>query len=71
MAMQLRPADLVEIIVLVDNYSDLLLTGIIGGVIRPSLPYGQTLLAEHGLSFLIRVTGGVTDTSHPDGYRGN
>jgi 7,8-dihydropterin-6-yl-methyl-4-(beta-D-ribofuranosyl)aminobenzene 5'-phosphate synthase len=51
---KLRPARRVEITVLVDNYSDVLLTEQKGVVRRPRvLPRGP--LAEHGLSLLVRV----------------
>ena len=55
----LREADEVEIITLVDNLSDLLLPGN-EIVTRPSLAQGSmipknTLLAEHGLSLLVKV----------------
>jgi 7,8-dihydropterin-6-yl-methyl-4-(beta-D-ribofuranosyl)aminobenzene 5'-phosphate synthase len=55
----LQQADRVEIITIVDNYSDVLLPGS-ENVFRPPLaPKGEipadTLLAEHGLSLFIRV----------------
>ena len=55
----LQPVDLVEIFSLVDNYSDVLLPGS-ETVIRPALAKDgvipkSTLLAEHGLSLLVKV----------------
>ena len=57
--LDLRPVDLVEIFSLVDNYSDVLLPGS-DTVIRPALAKDgmiptNTLLAEHGLSLLVKV----------------
>jgi len=57
--LNLRQADSVEIITLVDNYSDVLLQGS-KTVIRPPLAREgvipkNTLLAEHGLSLLVKV----------------
>lgn len=56
MRYSIHPADTIEITILVDNYSDLLLGENTPPVYRPVLPDGQTLLAEHGLSFLIRIS---------------
>lgn len=58
MTSSLRPIDSVEISVLIDNYTDLLLTEQTSTVSRPILPYGEALLAEHGLSFFITLTSG-------------
>ena len=54
----LKPADRVEITVLVDNYTDLLQMPIAD--VDRRLPYdpGRRLLAEHGLSCLVRVIAG-------------
>jgi 7,8-dihydropterin-6-yl-methyl-4-(beta-D-ribofuranosyl)aminobenzene 5'-phosphate synthase len=52
---QLREADKVEITVLIDNYVDWLMIESTDTVKRPAVPPGKTLLAEHGLSLLIRV----------------
>ncbi len=57
--LDLRPVDLVEVFTLVDNYSDVLLPGT-DTVIRPALAKDgmiptNTLLAEHGLSLLVKV----------------
>lgn len=58
-AVNLKQADSVEIITIVDNYSDVLLPGS-EHVFRPPLAQDgeiptDTLLAEHGLSLLIKV----------------
>ncbi|MCK5836868.1 MAG: MBL fold metallo-hydrolase [Desulfobacula sp.] len=55
----LRPVDSVEVITLVDNYSDVLLPGN-ETIIRPPLAKEgvipkKTVLAEHGLSLLVKV----------------
>ncbi len=56
---RLTPVDEVELVTLMDNYSDVLLPS--GGVVtRPTLAHGgeiptDTLLAEHGLSQLVRI----------------
>ncbi len=61
----LQPVDSCEVVVLVDNYIDLLLPPK-EGVVRPPLATGETIpedtiLAEHGLSILLRLTyGGET-----------
>lgn len=57
--LNLQPVDLVEIFTLVDNYSDVLLPGS-DSVTRPALAKDgvipqNTLLAEHGLSLLVKV----------------
>ncbi|OQY42333.1 MAG: hypothetical protein B6240_14045, partial [Desulfobacteraceae bacterium 4572_87] len=63
--LQLKPVDKVEIVTLMDNYSDVLLQSE-GPVARASLASGgeipsDTLLAEHGLSQLVRLgIGGTT-----------
>ena len=59
MTIMLKPVDSVEITILVDNYTDLLLAQNTPTVQRPLLDYGKTLIAEHGLSLLIRVRSGV------------
>lgn len=51
----LKEIDQVEISVLVDNYTDLLVTDNLPVLKRPSLPYGEVLLAEHGLSLHITL----------------
>ncbi len=52
---KLREADRVEIKVLMDNYTDWLMIESSDTVKRAVVPPGQTLLAEHGLSLLIKV----------------
>jgi len=56
--MILKEIDSVEISVLVDNYTDLLVTDNLPVLKRPSLPYGEVLLAEHGLSLHITLWDG-------------
>ena len=53
-----RKADKVEVKILVDNYTDLLLLQSDGVMQRPPIPRDVTPLAEHGLSVLIRVCAG-------------
>jgi len=66
-AYNLLPVDSLEVVVLVDNYIDVLLPPK-DGVVRPPLAVEgkipeSTLLAEHGLSVLLRLTyGGATRT---------
>ena len=61
--LDLKPADQVEILTLVDNYTDLLIPND-ERVTRPPLTYGEpvlptdTLLAEQGLSLLVTVRRG-------------
>lgn len=62
--LQLKPVDEIEIVTLMDNYSDVLLQSE-GPVTRaPLAPDGEiptdTLLAEHGLSQLVRLRGNGT-----------
>lgn len=61
--MILNPIDHVEVMVLVDNYTDLLLTDNSTVFVRPSLPYGEVLLAEHGLSLYITLWEGTSSQS--------
>lgn len=59
----LKPVDGLDITVLIDNYTDLLMVEETPLISRPILSYGKTLFAEHGLSFLVRIlSGGKTDT---------
>jgi len=55
--LNLREADKLEVIVLVDNYADLLLEST-EVVRRAQTPPGTALLAEHGLSCLLKVYAG-------------
>ena len=59
MTAALRPIDRAEITILVDNYTDFLLTENNRMVQRPVIPFENVLLAEHGLSFLIRIFSGT------------
>jgi len=58
---ELKPVDAVEILILMDNFSDVLLPSTDRAVRPPLAPGGQipstTLLAEHGLSLLITARG--------------
>ena len=58
---QLKPADRVEITVLVDNYSDFLVPQLTPVDRRPPYNPERHLLAEHGLSCLIRVIAGKNE----------
>jgi 7,8-dihydropterin-6-yl-methyl-4-(beta-D-ribofuranosyl)aminobenzene 5'-phosphate synthase len=58
MTYSLHPVDHVDVTVLVDNYTDLLMVEQNSLIRRPLLSDGKTLLAEHGLSFLIQVRSG-------------
>lgn len=60
-SIQLEPVDQAEIVILVDNYADVLLAGS-EQVSRPPVAdqegriFADTLLAEHGLSMLVRTS---------------
>jgi len=54
---ELREADCAEVTVLVDNYTDLSAAPIPGVCRRPPFSLTKTLLAEHGFSCLVRVSG--------------
>lgn len=56
--LNIREADRLEVTILVDNYTDMLVTESTGTCRRPQLPLPQILLAEHGLSCLIKVYAG-------------
>jgi 7,8-dihydropterin-6-yl-methyl-4-(beta-D-ribofuranosyl)aminobenzene 5'-phosphate synthase len=53
--LNLREADKLEVTILVDNYSDLLLLQSTEVIKRPRIPPPQAPLAEHGLSCLLKV----------------
>jgi len=53
--LSLREADKLEVTVLVDNYADLLLMDSTETVQRVQAAFPDTLLAEHGLSCLVKV----------------
>jgi 7,8-dihydropterin-6-yl-methyl-4-(beta-D-ribofuranosyl)aminobenzene 5'-phosphate synthase len=55
---ELRKADKVEVTVLVDNYADMLVPSKGSVARRPPFSATRTLLAEHGLSVLVRVVAG-------------
>jgi len=56
--LSLREADRLEVTVLVDNYADLLLMDTTETVQRAQVAFPGTLLAEHGLSCLVKVFAG-------------
>jgi len=60
-AVHLREADRVEVTILVDNYTDLLLLQGTDVVRRPAIPPSNAPLAEHGLSCLVKVYGGAEE----------
>lgn len=57
-ASRLKEADRMEVTVLVDNYTDLLLLQSTDVVKRPAIPPSNAPMAEHGLSCLIKVFAG-------------
>ncbi|MFH0968482.1 MAG: MBL fold metallo-hydrolase [Methanobacteriota archaeon] len=61
--MKVNQVDRIEVTVLVDNYTDLLRMDNTPFLTRPSLPYGEILLAEHGLSLYITLFSGRTTSS--------
>lgn len=56
--LNIQEADRLEIMVLMDNYTDMLLTERTDVYRRPQIPLPNILLAEHGLSCLIKVCAG-------------
>ncbi len=56
--MNLRESERVEVTILVDNYTDLLLLQSTNVVKRASVPPPQAFLSEHGFSCLIKTTDG-------------
>jgi 7,8-dihydropterin-6-yl-methyl-4-(beta-D-ribofuranosyl)aminobenzene 5'-phosphate synthase len=54
----LREADRMEVTILVDNYTDLLMLGSTEVVKRPAVPPPNAPLAEHGLACLVKVSAG-------------
>jgi len=56
--LNIREADRLEVTILMDNYTDHLLTESTGVCKRPQVPFPQILLAEHGFSCLIEVYAG-------------
>ncbi|KKH96321.1 dihydropteroate synthase [Methanosarcina sp. 1.H.T.1A.1] len=59
--LNIREADRLEITVFMDNYTDMLLVESTGVYKRPQIPLPQILLAEHGLSCLIKVYEGAEE----------
>lgn len=59
--LNLREADKLEVTVLVDNYTDVLLLQGTDAVKRPLIPPPKMLLAEHGLSCLLKVYAGTEE----------
>jgi 7,8-dihydropterin-6-yl-methyl-4-(beta-D-ribofuranosyl)aminobenzene 5'-phosphate synthase len=59
--LNIREADRVEITALMDNYTDMLLVESKGVYRRAHIPFPQILLAEHGLSCLIKVFAGAEE----------
>lgn len=59
--LNIREADRLEITVLMDNYTDMLLAERTDVYRRPQLPLPNILLAEHGLSCLIKVRAGTEE----------
>ncbi|KKG15200.1 dihydropteroate synthase [Methanosarcina sp. 2.H.T.1A.6] len=59
--LNIREADRLEITVFMDNYTDMLLVESTGVYKRPQIPLPQILLAEHGLSCLIKVYAGAEE----------
>ncbi|MDR7666829.1 MBL fold metallo-hydrolase [Methanosarcina sp. Z-7115] len=53
--LNIREADRLEVTILMDNYTDMLVTENTCICKRPQLPLPQILLAEHGLACLIKV----------------
>lgn len=56
--LNIREADRLEVTILMDNYTDMLLAESTGVYRRPQISFPQILLAEHGLSCLIKVYAG-------------
>ena len=61
--MRIEEVDRIEVTVLVDNYTDLLRMDNTPVVKRPSLPNGDVLLSEHGLSLYITLRSGGNSSS--------
>jgi len=59
--LNIREADRLEVTILVDNYTDMLVTESTDTCKRPLLPLPHILLAEHGLSCLIKVFAGTEE----------
>ncbi len=59
--LSIREADRLEITILMDNYTDMLLVESTDVCKRPQLPFPHLLLAEHGFSCLIKVYAGAEE----------
>jgi 7,8-dihydropterin-6-yl-methyl-4-(beta-D-ribofuranosyl)aminobenzene 5'-phosphate synthase len=59
--LNIREADRLEVTILIDNYTDMLVTESTGICRRPQVPLPNILLAEHGLSCLIKVYAGAEE----------
>lgn len=59
--LNIREADRLEVTILMDNYTDMLVTENTSVCRRPQLSLPQILLAEHGLSCLIKVYAGAEE----------
>jgi len=59
--LSIREADRLEVTILIDNYTDRLVTESTGICRRPQVPLPKILLAEHGLSCLIKVYAGAEE----------
>ncbi len=59
--LSIREADRLEITILMDNYTDMLLVESTDVCKRPQLPFPHVLLAEHGFSCLIKVYAGAEE----------
>ena len=59
--LNIREADRLEVTILIDNYTDMLVTESTGICRRPQVPLPKIFLAEHGLSCLIKVYAGAEE----------
>jgi len=59
--LSIREADRLEITILMDNYTDMLMVESTDVCKRPQLPFPHVLLAEHGFSCLIKVYAGAEE----------
>lgn len=59
--LNIREADRLEVTILVDNYTDMLVTESTDICKRPLLPLPHILLAKHGLSCLIKIFAGAEE----------
>jgi 7,8-dihydropterin-6-yl-methyl-4-(beta-D-ribofuranosyl)aminobenzene 5'-phosphate synthase len=59
--LNLQEVDKLEVMVLIDNYTDVFLLQDTDIVKRPKIPAPNFLLAEHGLSFLLKVYKGAQE----------